>query len=270
MNADSQPIKTPHIVLTHGRSGSNFVVNTLNQHPEICNFGEIFGDWTPTGKWYRRLRRSNPDWAAYADRFLESGLLFRSAQLANVVQRTLGGRPRNYKPYGQVKTVGFKDFAFHFERLGLLDYLRERPQLRVICLSRDNDFERYVSLKRMKLTGQAVARDGGQRTVNLHIDTDDMLHTLREIQHEKAVEAEITQGLVNPIMHIAYERYFADEDTQQSINRAMFGFLGVSDFTARGEHKKVITAHPSEFIENWQEVQDVLAVNQFDHFLSSL
>ncbi len=30
-----------HIILTSGRSGSNYLANTLNQHPQIVNYGEV-------------------------------------------------------------------------------------------------------------------------------------------------------------------------------------------------------------------------------------
>jgi len=30
-----------HINLTSGSSGSNYLTNTLNQHPQLVNYGEI-------------------------------------------------------------------------------------------------------------------------------------------------------------------------------------------------------------------------------------
>lgn len=35
-----------HIILTNGRSGSNYISGVLNSHPHITNYGEVLGEWT--------------------------------------------------------------------------------------------------------------------------------------------------------------------------------------------------------------------------------
>jgi hypothetical protein len=59
-----------HIILTNGRSGSNFVVNIINQHPQILNYGEVLGEWTILRKLHKvGILRSSDD-REYLDKIL--------------------------------------------------------------------------------------------------------------------------------------------------------------------------------------------------------
>ena len=46
-----------HIILTSGRSGSNYLTNTLNQHPHLVNYGEVLASMLIPYKFYDRCKR---------------------------------------------------------------------------------------------------------------------------------------------------------------------------------------------------------------------
>ena len=40
-----------HFIFTSGRSGSNYLSNTLNISKKCVNYGEVLGEWTVPYKW---------------------------------------------------------------------------------------------------------------------------------------------------------------------------------------------------------------------------
>ncbi len=44
-----------HIIFTNGRSGSNYIANIINQHPNAVNYGEVLGDWTLPYKIHQKI-----------------------------------------------------------------------------------------------------------------------------------------------------------------------------------------------------------------------
>ena len=70
-----------HLILTHGRSGSNFLTNSLNLHPQVVNYGEVLGDWTLPCK-LRKLNLLNSEsYEQYLDQLYTSSPLYYCAQL---------------------------------------------------------------------------------------------------------------------------------------------------------------------------------------------
>ena len=83
-----------HFVLTIGRSGSNTLVNALNQHPQVLNYGEVLGDWNTIRKLYNRLPAAlTSGEAAYLDAVLHNPVLARALNgYRNLSYLRRGGR----------------------------------------------------------------------------------------------------------------------------------------------------------------------------------
>ncbi len=105
-----------HILLTNGRSGSNFVANPLNLHPEIVNFGEILGDWTLPYKAFKKISWPGRSNAEYVDFIYSSPFIYYLAQLISSISHCRRGVSVNFKRRGNIKSIGIKDFSFLIQR----------------------------------------------------------------------------------------------------------------------------------------------------------
>ena len=122
--------KSNFIVLSHGRTGSTYVVSELNTHPEIRMYYELFHD--------------SPD-----HREAVNGEKWESGSNAwDFIQRNVF----NSLPEGR-STVGFKLFYFH---LPLQDpvwkELQADQSINLILLHRENIFAGFVSEERARVT----------------------------------------------------------------------------------------------------------------------
>ena len=70
-----------HFILTSGRSGSNYLANTLNSSKQVVNIGEVLGYWTVPHKLYSRVSNLfNISYEEYLDLLLENQTSFYAAQ----------------------------------------------------------------------------------------------------------------------------------------------------------------------------------------------
>ncbi|MCB1491392.1 MAG: sulfotransferase [Rhodobiaceae bacterium] len=259
-----------HFILTLGRSGSNFFVNALNQHPQVFNFGEVLGEWMVVRKMQRRAFFMPKDDAGYLDYMYKSRLMLFGAQLNKKRQAARGGAPYVWKPRAEIRSVGIKDFSLNLIEFGLQSYLADRPDIKVICLRRTHVFERALSYIMLKATG-VVSTVGGKpaksdKTVTIDPQT---LHTiLSNVARENDELAEMAGALApDRVLDIEYETYFGRPETQEATNVALFEFLGVPPIAVKQAHRKIITKKPSEIIENYDECRAFLSGTPFaDYF----
>lgn len=121
------------VIFSHPRSGSNFLRDALNSHPDAFEFGEAF--------------HGNPAVSIYPAQILgKNQLPFEDLDL--LMDKLALER--------QVEATGFT--LFSAAKGHLLDYqaaaiLASRPDIEVIFLIRRNLLKAYVSLKRALLTG---------------------------------------------------------------------------------------------------------------------
>lgn len=157
-------MKASFAIVTEQRSGSNMLVDRLNQHPQIACFGELFRRNVGEGEDKAatlsgamvHLLEIDPSWMDDANRF---------------------GHPRAYlravfRLRPQVPYLGFKlmlgqhmDFA--------VDCVQD-PLRRVIVLRRNNNLARWSSNASAKITGQGAAVAGDTiKRVKIDFDADD-------------------------------------------------------------------------------------------------
>ena len=92
-----------HIILTSGRSGSNYLTNTLNQHPQIVNYGEILASMIIPYKFYDRCKKYKLcNWSVidYLNYAYNSKTFFYTAQFYSV-----------YSHFRKKKAIKFKTWA---------------------------------------------------------------------------------------------------------------------------------------------------------------
>ncbi|MCQ1551178.1 MAG: sulfotransferase [Candidatus Accumulibacter phosphatis] len=121
------------VIVSHPRSGSNFLRDALNSHPDAFEFGEAF--------------HGNPAVSIYPAQVLGKGQL-PYEDLDSLMDKLATER--------QVEATGFA--LFSQAKGHLLDYqaaatLASRPDIHVIFLVRRNLLKAYVSLQRALLTG---------------------------------------------------------------------------------------------------------------------
>ncbi len=257
-----------HFILTNGRSGSNFLANTINLHPQAVNYGEFLGDWTVPYKVYRRLRWTGMTWAGFLDWMYESSLAHYGSQGVSALSHVRKRKPINFKWKGAVRTVGVKDFAMHVGSAGIDAHLIDSKDIKVIYLSRKNIVKRYVSWKRMEETKIVSLQDGNTVSQALSIDTNTVLDDLRAMKSEEDGGLALMEKLPqHRAMHIEYEDYFGDPDMTRATNEKVFRFLGVDPIAVASRHRKISSDDLRDSIANYDDLCRTLAGTAFERFL---
>ena len=260
--------RTNFIILTNGRSGSNNLVDLLNRHPQILNYGEVLGPWTTA--WRRRgfFGHSAETGAAvsrYLDGFFDNPAVFYAAQAAAIPSRLSGGRALNLKRRGKVAALGLKDFQLMFERRGVADYAVRRDDLKVIGLVRANPVRRFLSSAMLGETGQvALAPGAAAQTAKLNLSPDKFLEGVMAVDGEnRRLDAALDAAPRERVIRIEYADYFGDADRMAEINDNLFSFLGVEPIDARSGHRKLNARSLKASIENYDEIREALGASPF-------
>ena len=218
---------TRFIVLTKARTGSNLLVNSLQSHPDMKVFGELF--------------RGGVDDAVKA-------LILNSAE--DYFQNHV------FKQYGRgIKAVGFKMFYKHpvYDRAGKVwRYLLNMDDLKVIHLRRKNILRALVSMKIAKKTDiwkeSNESRDMLSKRVELTVDEcRDYFEQTRKWEddaNEKFAD--------NPRMELTYEELTSDYQIQM---RSIQEFLDVDPIKLQPMTAKQNPEALSELIVNYEELK---------------
>ncbi|SLN68135.1 hypothetical protein PEL8287_03782 [Roseovarius litorisediminis] len=259
-----------HIVLTLGRSGSNTLCDMLNQHPEVLNFGEVLGEWNQIRKVQRRLRLYRKSDTAYLDRVLLDPKFARFANMYRSTDKRRKNQPEAVKVFRNIETYGVKDFALNFERYGLRQYLKDRPQIKVIGLIRANVADRLVSTLMLGNTGVVAVRDDTADTdIQLHVEPPEFLRLLKAIDRENTLLSNMLNEIeADRLMVISYDDLFRDNDTRQKIMDDCFRFLDVHPIETRTRMKKILKKPISELIENYGDCIESIRGSQFEVYFA--
>ncbi|ACB52471.1 unknown [Crocosphaera subtropica ATCC 51142] len=264
--------KKHHIILTNGRSGSNYLSNLLNLHPEITNYGEVLGDWTLPYKLYKLINyfsKSNISVSDYLDYILNSQKFFAIAQYYSAYSHFKKGQKINFKKLQSIKTVGIKDFSINFLKRGVNNYITERSNLYIINLYRENSLKRLISLEAMNITG-VIASKETQRKNNskIYLFTDNLIAKIELYEKEKQSQFELVKlSPKNKILEIKYEDYFLSYENQELYNQKIFDFLGVSKLNLVSQHKKILSQNLVDILKNYDEVVEIIQGTKYEKFL---
>lgn len=259
-----------HIILTLGRSGSNTLVDMLNQNPAVLNYGEVLGDWTKLRRLQRRLGLYRGDDHAYLRAVLGGPVMLRAANGFRNLARILRGRFGQAKRLRGIRTVGFKEFALNLAEFGVTDILHETPAPKIIGLTRANILARMVSNEILQATGVVLVRgEGGDAPGRLlQLSPEQVIARLQKIEAENlALEEMLNRIDGDRVIRLDYEDLYGDSARTIAAVRRVFAFLDVPDFRPEIRMAKILQRDPVEAFENPDEIRAAIAGTRFVKWL---
>ncbi len=258
-----------HLILTHGRSGSNYLTNSLNLHPKVVNYGEVLGDWTLPSK-LRNLRLLNSEsHEQYLDQLYGSCSLYYCAQLWSAKQHLIKQKPINFKRYSSVESIGIKEFGMHFQRKNLEGYLQQNPDIAVIYLYRENILDRYISVQSLQRNKVVFSESASTRIAKMTIDIEEMMLALDVLRSELEYTHRLVERLTgSKILTIRYEDAFSSGSTLQAMCNDVFAFLGVDSIAEQSKQKKILSRSLDQVIDNFDDFERAIMGSPYSSLLA--
>lgn len=241
------------VVVGTQRSGTTYLRQCLDSHPQVLCRGELFALSYGKGDGYHAYRRSS------ALRRL-GHYAWRSAQVSHFMDATLGDGEVG------VDAIGFKLMRSHVRRVPyqypMLLPLMRRDGYRVIHVIRRNLLRVLVSRRTALARGQFHAR-AAVPTVEITLPTSTLIQDLEKVEEENRFWA--TASGEGDRLEVVYEQFVAD---QQGESRRMLDFLGVDPRQPlHSPHKQVNRATLAQIVGNYTEVVTTLAGTKYSQFL---
>jgi len=259
-----------HVILTNGRSGSNHLVQVLNQHPRVTNYGEVLGEYTLPRRLHDVFGYGGRTPEDYLDHMLSSRSNFYLAHAYDAVRRVASWRSPRPKRWSNVETLGVKELAIRLSRAGLSTFLAERDEIAVIHLERRNCLRRLISVMAVESDGAVAVTSarGSETRRRLNIDVQLVRDRLPVIERERVDEEEMADTLPpERVLRLVYEEMFASSVSLQRGYRAMFEFLAVDPIDVQGTHRKVLSPELSDTVVNYPELAAALRRGPWGHYL---
>lgn len=249
------------IILTNARSGSNYLVDTLNQHPEIINYSEVLGEWT--GK--RKLKKLM-FWLKNDEEYLNFILSSSSFQFLFQIFYKLKYK-KNYtiKKKNRLKLLGIKEFVKNFDRLQIIDWLFKN-ELKVIHLYRENQLKVCLSVLALRETGLALSGKKLTKQKKLSVDCNELLEMLERHEQGKERQLEVARLIDKKNLYeLSYEELFSEN--RSTIVKDIFLFLNVDPIQVKEQQKKILPTILADIVENHEEVRNTLTGTEFEKYL---
>lgn len=248
-----------HFILSLGRSGSNQLVDLINQHPKLLNYGEVLGEWIAMRRLQRRIGIFRNNDAGWLDFLLKSRMPFYGAQAVRAVHQVQRRDRPEIKPRRTVASLGVKESTLNLYRFGIGNYLFERPWLKVISLRRLSALDRTISSLMLHDTGVWLAHKHGPdtRRAPVAIEPARFVRTLKAVAEENAELDRITAALPSERVHrMSYEETFTDPEALPKRIDELYRFLEVDCFEPRIRMRKILPRNPAEVIANFSDCRD--------------
>jgi LPS sulfotransferase NodH len=258
-----------HAILTNGRSGSNLLVALLNQHPQVCNYGEVLGQWTVPARLRRMLGPVGPSPAWMLETIYESRWVFRVATaIANRARARQGLAPHR-KRYREVRSVGIKDFFVQVRMAGVLEYFAAHREIRIVHLHRRDLLQRALSAEALTRTRRAAVRADEEHDWRPPvIDTERLLWKLGVLEQEAREEFAMLEAIApERLMRVSYEDDFSDDEAIRELCRRLYEFVGVEPIEPEVPHRKIRPTDLASAVANPEEVVAAVAGTRFSGHL---
>lgn len=262
-----------HVILTNGRSGSNYMASLINAHPQSVNYGEVLGKWTKPYHLKKFLYRSDCT-EEFIDRMLSSRRLFTVGQVYSALAHIRKGIRPNVKSWNKTLSIGIKEFGSEFRKNHLENYLAVRDDIKVIYLFRANQLERFISLRMMQKTGivstQALAyRLRRKIHSSLYLNPDQIISNLNKLEdEERFTRSLIVRMNPNRVLTIEYETLFANPESNLHSQQRIQQFLGLKRINLIPHHKKVLPREMSSVVSNYQDVYHAIKGTPHERYLN--
>jgi len=260
----AMPHFNQHFILTIGRSGSNSLVDALNQHPNVLNYGEVLGDWNTIRRVYKRLPGAPCD-EAYLHALLHNPMVARGLNSYRNVSYLRRGRPDGRKSFRRIRSIGVKEFSLNLRRKGLMDFLANRPHIKVIGLRRVDLLDRFISWQMLKATG-VVARDVADKTKarRIRLDPESLMEDLSSVQQENQELAAILSTLPpDQKLQISYDAFYGSPEQTEAILQDTYRFLDLPSYSPILRMRKILEGSPLDRIENIDECRSLVQGTPF-------
>lgn len=263
-------MRQKHVILTLGRSGSNSLVDMINQSPNVLNYGEVLGEWNQLRKMQLRLGLFRGDDHAYLDALLTSNAFFHATNLRRSTTMLAAGKPSEIKSPRNISTIGFKEFSLNFRRYQVTDFLEKRPDIRVIGLLRRNVLARMISNEMLSATGVVSSRSSQKAPgrPKLRLDPEKVLTKLAIIEAENLdLDALLERVEPDRRLTLSYEELYSHPDNTMAAMRDVYGFLDVPTAQTRMRMSKLSSKDPLDSLENAGEIRERIEGTRFSCWL---
>lgn len=261
-----------HIILTSGRSGSNYLANLFNQHPLVVNYGEVLAKMILPYKFFFKCKNCKfcpCPWTVhnYLNGFYNTRSLYYIAQLYSAQAHFRSKRSVNFKWRHKIKSIGIKDFFLNVRVSKAEDYFAANKDIVIIHLYRENILRRYLSGLFMQETG-IVRTEKSVEVPKLTIDIAQMLQHLEVISKEVADENRILARLKeHRRISIKYEDFFSDEKSTRSYVQQAFELLGVEPLPLKSKQQKILPQDMRALVSNYDEFRANLLNTPYQQYV---
>jgi len=262
-------VKQPgrHFIFTSGRSGSNYLSNTLNLSPECVNFGEVLGFRTLPYKLFGKHVCKTFGAETYLNYLYHSDIYFYLAQFYSAYSHVRTGRKINFKFKRKLRSIGLKDFLVTMERHNALDYLRQNEDIKIIYLHRENLLKRFISAQHL-MKSRIPASYKSIDIEPIELNLDDLVNHLDIYNSEAERELEFLNSMPDrKILNITYESYFADSNSITDWNKTISEFLDISLISTVSKQKKLLADTLPDAVSNSSEVVGKLTGTRYEKYL---
>ena len=246
-------VTTPFVVFTFPRSGSTWLMDMLNSHPEITAYGEL-----SLGEPGMTRPEDPPDFATYLTHIPER------ARRPHLIHRLVYSR-MVYRDRPGVRAAGFKlIYGQARANPGLLHFFALR-RVRAIHLIRANLLDAVISYEVARTTGVFHPRRG--EVVARPLISLDPERTRERLGHMEWAVSRARVWLERyrlPRLEVAYEEIVARRE--ETLGRILH-FLAVEPATDVLDSSLVQVGSSLELVENADAVRDALMGTRFEWML---
>jgi len=244
------------VLLSTQRSGSTWVIDMLNSHPQIKAYEELFlGVWKEKPTWAGA--QDVLTWNAFWQCAKERGMAFKPVTYF----RYLDGI---FTPGERVSAIGFKLMYNQLRHnLPILAYLLVK-KVRVVHLIRSNFLNVILSEEAGPIRG--IPHTYGQaKKVTVFLDETHLVQRLRWKEAKVRYAKRIFSHLGVPYLEIVYEDLVADQDKFGEV----LSFLAVppAPQDLSSALKRLNKSTHQELIGNYESVKNTLDVTRYRELL---
>jgi hypothetical protein len=240
------------ILLTTQRTGSTFLIECLNSHPDIEATGELLigGPIKPQPLTKGRLRPLAKAW-----RFARAGAWMPRRHM----ERYFSG--------GEARVRLFKAMYNHISNPITLGYLRERTEIRILHLRRHNLLKMHVSRKLMGSGKRVQSWKPVTESARVEIDPVEALAEMRSVRRQYQHFEEVFAAHAR--LQLVYEDLIVQQSINPRVTEAICAFLGVTRAAMTSRLVKMNPDPLSEIVINYDNLASAISRTEFSELLDT-
>lgn len=247
---------SPFFLIAKQRSGSTWLMDLLNSHPEIMGLNELFM-YDVYGSMPVLTNDAIPSWCSWSATHPVSGRLEQTRNYFRYLDDVVFCDRQGIKAPG-VKVM----YNQATSALGLLAYIQQRG-VKLIHLIRQNHLAAIVSAEAVKVRSVAHA-NAEVAAVQIELEPESLLFRLKQRQSEVQQATAFFESLGAPYVEVFYEDLLDDPARA----RELLPFLGVADRELGSGLKKLNPKRVVDSLSNADAVAKALESSEFAGLLA--